>query len=72
MIAMFRANFDGAPLAAPRHYSIGYHPVNFGDAYLQRIDNALIEIDRHLAVDGNGPVIYARMSDLPVAFPRPQ
>ncbi|MBK7070946.1 MAG: hypothetical protein IPH44_01485 [Myxococcales bacterium] len=72
MIAMFRANFDGAPLPAPRHYSIGYHPINFGDAYLQRIDNALIEIDRHLAVDGAGPVVYARMSDLPVAFPRPR
>lgn len=71
MIAMFRANAGDGVLTAPRHYSIGYHPVNFGDAFLARIDGALTEIDRHLAVDGTGPVVYARMSDLPRAFPRP-
>lgn len=73
MIDMFRANYaPGEPLAAARQYSIGYHPVNFSEALFARIDATLDEIDRHLAADDRGPVVYARMSDLPRAFPRPQ
>lgn len=72
MISMFHANFpDGAALAAPRAYAIGYHPPNFSETYFQRIDQALTEIDRHLAADGTGPVVYARMSELTKAFPKP-
>jgi hypothetical protein len=68
---MFRANYTpGRALAETKHYSIGYHPVNFSEAFFTRIDGALAEIDKHLAADDNGPVIYARMSDLPKAFPR--
>src|SRR5690606_23198209 len=49
MIEMFRANYTpGTALAEPRHYSIGYHPVNFSESYFVRIDTALAEIDRHL------------------------
>jgi hypothetical protein len=72
MVSAFRKNYTpGAALAQPRHYSIGYHPVNFSEAFFTRIDNALYEIDKHLAADDTGPVIYARMSDLPKAFPKP-
>jgi hypothetical protein len=71
MVDMFRANYTpGRALAETKHYSIGYHPVNFSEAFFTRIDGALAEIDKHLAADDNGPVIYARMSDLPKAFPR--
>jgi hypothetical protein len=72
MIDMFRRNWPGsAPLAEPRVYSIGYHPPNFSETFFQRMDDTLTEIDRHLAVDGRGPVIYARVSDLVRVFPRP-
>ncbi|MBA2540064.1 MAG: hypothetical protein H0V17_10555 [Deltaproteobacteria bacterium] len=72
MIAMFRANFPGGDaLAEPRVYAIGYHPPNFSEAFFQRMDGALTEIDRHLAAAGTGPVVYARMSELTKAFPRP-
>lgn len=71
MIEMFRANWPGGALAAPTVYAIGDHPPNFSEAYFARIDQALTEIDRHLAVDGAGPVQYVRMSDLPRVFPPP-
>ncbi len=69
MIDMFRANFPkGAPLFEPRVYAIGYHPPNFSEAFFSRIDQALTEIDHHLATDDLGPVVYARMSDLQRVF----
>ena len=72
MIGMFQQNFPNhAPLAEPTVYAIGYHPPNFSEALFSRMDIALTEIDRHLAANDAGPVIYARMSDLPKVFPRP-
>ncbi len=71
MVEMFGKNFDGTALTASRHYSIGYHPINFSEAFFRRIDDALTAIDAHLAAEDRGPVVYARMSDLPRAFPRP-
>ncbi|HUS32761.1 MAG TPA: hypothetical protein VMZ53_29875 [Kofleriaceae bacterium] len=71
MIDMFRVNFDGRALTEAKQYSIGYHPVDFSESFFQRIDGALTEIDKHLAVDDRGPVIYARMTDLVKAFPAP-
>lgn len=71
MVTIFRRQFGGEALDTPKHYSIGYHPVNFSEAFFTRIDDALSEIDKHLAADGTGPVVYARMSDLPKAFPQP-
>ncbi|HEY5949609.1 MAG TPA: hypothetical protein VIV40_29140 [Kofleriaceae bacterium] len=66
-----RANYTpGRALTEAKHYSIGYHPVDFSESFLQRIDGALTETDKHLAADDKGPVIYARMSDLPKAFAR--
>ncbi len=72
MVAMFKANYTyGEALDETKHYSIGYHPVSFSEEFFNRIDTALYELDKHLAVDDHGPVIYARMSDLPKAFPKP-
>jgi hypothetical protein len=44
--------------------------VNFSESFFVRIDNAMTEIDKHLAAEDKGPVIYVRMSDLPKAFPQ--
>jgi len=72
MVTMFRANYKpGQALAETKHYSIGYHPVSFSEEFFTRINGALVEIDKHLASHDDGPVIYARMSDLPKAFPQP-
>lgn len=72
MIDMFRANWNGGALTEPTSYSIGYHPVSFSETFFSRLDEALTEIDRHLAAKGAGPVVYVRVSDLPRAYPRPQ
>jgi hypothetical protein len=71
MVEMFEKNYQpGEALTESKQYSIGYHPVSFSEEFFSRIDGALTEIDKHLAVDDKGPVIYARMSDLPKAFPQ--
>ncbi len=70
MIAMFTDNLGSGVLAAPRVYSIGYHPPNFSETFFARMDQALGEIDRHLAAADLGPVVYARLSDLIHVWPR--
>lgn len=65
MIEIFRANWPGGALDEPLAVSIGWHPINFNRAYAERIDAALVEFDRHLASGGDGPVVYARMGDMP-------
>ena len=64
MIEVFRANFDGTPLDFPTVLSIGYHPPNFGETYLARMQGALDHIDGFLASADHGPVVYARASEL--------
>jgi hypothetical protein len=70
MIEMFTDNLGSGILAAPRVYSIGYHPPNFSETFFARMDQALGEIDRHLAAADLGPVVYARLSDLIHVWPR--
>ena len=70
MIEMFAANLGSGVLEAPRVYSIGYHPPNFSETFFARMDQALGEIDRHLAAGDLGPVVYARLSDLARVWPR--
>ena len=70
MIEMFAANLGTGVLEAPRVYSIGYHPPNFSETFFSRMDQALGEIDRHLAAADLGPVVYARLSDLVLVWPR--
>ncbi len=72
MVTMLRSHYTpGVALDEVRHYSIGYHPVNFSEAFFTRIDNALYEIDKHLAADDKGPAIYVRMSDLAKVYAQP-
>lgn len=71
MVTAFRKNYTpGRALSEIKHYSIGYHPVNFSEAFFTRIDNAMYEIDKHLIDDDKGPALYVRMSDLPKAYPQ--
>jgi hypothetical protein len=65
MIEVFQKNWDGTAALAPRMVSIGYHPPNFGENFKTRIHTALSHIDQYLASQDKGPVIYARLSDLP-------
>jgi hypothetical protein len=71
MIEIFDANLGDGPLAAPRAYSIGYHPPNFDRAYADRMHGALDHVDDHLAADHAGPAVYVRMSDLATVWPEP-
>ena len=70
MIDMFEVNCAGGVLDAPRAYSIGYHPPNFSELFFSRMDQALTHIDQHLAAEDRGPVVYARLSDLVLVWPR--
>ena len=71
MIEMLDKNWPArGALAEPTTYSIGYHPPNFSESYFTRIDQALTEIDKHLAADGAGPIVYVRMSELTKVYRR--
>lgn len=65
MIEVFGKNWDGGAATTPRMVSIGYHPPNFGENFKTRINTALTHIDKYLATQDTGPVVYARISDLP-------
>lgn len=69
---IFDANWGGDALPEPRHLSIGYHPPSLGQAFFDNIDGGLTYIDGLLAKDGNGPAVYARMSDMALVWPAPQ
>jgi len=71
MINIFNANWGGGALDAPRQVSYGYHPPDFNTEYFSRIDGALDYVDTQLASDGNGPAVYARMSDTIKVWPAP-
>ena len=69
LIEMFGANWpERAPLDHPVAYVIGYHPPNFSESFLQRMDTALTHIDGFLASAGAGPVVYATLSELPLVW----
>jgi hypothetical protein len=71
MTEIFEANWDGAPLAEPVSYMMGWHPSTQLNAILRdRLHNTLDVFDDHLASDGNGPVVYARLRDMPLVWPR--
>ncbi len=69
MIEMFQANWNGGALEEPRQYSIGYHPPNFSRSLMYRLDDALTHIDLYLASNGEGPVVYATLSELVQVWP---
>ena len=72
MVEIFAANWPGGALAAPTNYSIGYHPTNFDSTYKQRFTNVLTHIDRFLASEDGGPVVYATLSNMAKVWPRPE
>lgn len=64
MIDVFEANWSGGALDSAKAYSIGYHPPNFGLQFKTRITDTLFHVEQFMAEDGNGPVVYSRLSDL--------
>jgi hypothetical protein len=69
MTDIFELNWPGGALPEPRVFTIGYHPVTFGDSFVTRMDVALAEVDEHLASEDAGPVVYATASELARVFP---
>lgn len=71
MTEIFESNWDGAPLAQPTTYMMGWHPASqFGADEKARVDGLLTLADQYLASDGAGPVVYARLRDMPTVFTR--
>lgn len=71
MIDLFHLVWGDGGLAEPRVLVIGWHPPNFSDAYLARMETALSHIDGFLHSTDAGPAFYARMSDMAIVWPVP-
>ncbi|HEY5926923.1 MAG TPA: hypothetical protein VIV11_34790 [Kofleriaceae bacterium] len=70
MKAIFDANWDGAPLAAPKTLMMGFHPSpSFSDGEYRRVDDFLELADMHSASKDLGPVVYISLFDVTKAFP---
>ena len=70
MIEMFQANWSSGALPEPRVYSFGYHNT-FSWAFKERLHMVMDHLDLHLASQDGGPVVYARLRDLPLVWPAP-
>lgn len=71
MTDIFEQNWDGTPLAAPTTYMMGWHPSDrFSVEEQMRVDGLFDLADQYLASEGDGPVVYALLRDMPIAFPR--
>jgi hypothetical protein len=60
------------PVALPDTCSgsrFGFHPPNFSQSYLSRMDDALSEVDRRLHAKDAGPAVYVTQQELKRAFP---
>lgn len=69
MIEIFEANWDGGALAEPRQFSIGYHPSSLDPFRLRDMDGALEHLEQFLAMNDDGPVIYATLSETVLVWP---
>jgi hypothetical protein len=70
MIGLFAANWDGAPLEAPRTLMMGFHPApGMSSAEHTRLNEFFRHADLHLASVGLGPVVYITLEDVVAAFP---
>ncbi len=70
MNAIFDANWDGAPFAAPRTLMMGFHPSpNFGQNQWNRVHEFLQYAETHSIYQDGGPVVYITLSDVTAAFP---
>lgn len=71
MTDIFEQNWDGTPLAVPTTYMMGWHPsASFSDEEKRRVDGLLDLADEFLASEGNGPVVYTHLRDMPTVFTR--
>jgi hypothetical protein len=58
MISIFDANWNGQPAATLKTFVIGLHPINYDATYHARIQQVLTYVDRFLATNNAGPVVY--------------
>ena len=71
MTDIFEQNWDGTPLATPTTLTMGWHPsASFSEQEKQRVDGLLDLADLHLASEGDGPVVYTNLRDMPAVFTR--
>jgi len=71
MHTIFDENWDGTPLQQPTTFMMGFHPsANLTDADMSRVDGLLDVTDQYLAQDGNGPVVYEVLKNMPIVFSR--
>lgn len=70
---IFTANWPAAaPLSAPRTFMMGFHPApSMSVEEFRRLDGILDHADLYLASQHDGPVVYARLKDLPQVWPAP-
>jgi len=72
MIDIFEQNWDGAALDHPVSYMMGWHPsASFSADEMSRIRGILTHADQFLASDGNGPVVYGHLRDMPKVWKQP-
>jgi subtilisin-like proprotein convertase family protein len=68
MIEIFNVNWFGAPLLRPATFVLGFHPVSYSLGFHQRIKKVLAHIERYLASNGEGPVVYETISHISSVF----
>ncbi len=72
MVAIFAQNWPGPGLSEPRTFMMGFHPSpSMSVEEYRRIDGILDHADLYLASLHAGPVVYARLQDMPAVWPRP-
>lgn len=66
---IFDENWAGGPLATPTTLMMGFHPsTTLSPAIASELDRFLTYADGHLATSDLGPVVYATLSDVTIAF----
>jgi hypothetical protein len=73
MTGIFNANWPpGTTLSMPRTFMMGFHPSpNMTVDEYRRLDGILDHADMYLASQHRGPVVYARLKDMPLVWPAP-
>lgn len=72
MVEIFGKVWGGPALTEPKTYMMGFHPSpNMTSGEYSRIDGILDHADLYRASLHLGPVVYARLKDMPVVFPPP-
>ena len=70
MVDIFALNWPGTALPEPRTYMMGFHPApSMSVEELRRLDGILDHADLYRASQHAGPVVYARLKDMPAVWP---